>query len=117
MSLETDVYTLLTGVCPRVFPDFAPTGTAKPFVTWSIIGGQALLPMGKTVPNRRQALVQVNVWSETRIEANSLMLQIDSAFRQSSVFDASPYAEMMTVVDEESNLRGAIQDFRINGYR
>lgn len=117
MSLESDVYTLLTGVCPRVFPDFAPTGTAKPFVTWSIIGGQALKPLGKDVPNRRQSMIQVNVWSDTRIESNALMLQIDSAFRQATAFDAQASAELMTIVDEETGLRGAIQDFVVMGYR
>jgi hypothetical protein len=117
MSLESDLYTLLNQACPRVYPDYAPTGTAKPFVTWSIIGGSPLNPLGKTTPNRRQAMAQINVWSETRIEANGMMLQIDELMRETSLFDALPSGEMMTIVDAETDLRGAIQDFRINGYR
>lgn len=117
MSIETDVFETLSGVCPRVFPDFAPTETQRPFVTWSIIGGRPIRPIGKDVPNRRHAMIQINVWASTRIEANEMMVDIDAAMRQATAFDSLPNGELMTVFDEQSTLRGAIQDFDVYGFR
>lgn len=117
MSLETDFYSTVAAICPRVFPDFAPVDTARPFVTWSQIGGRALTPLGKDVPDRREAIMQVNVWSDTRLEANQTILAIDAALRISVVFDARPNGEFMAITHEETDLRGAIQDFVIRGWR
>lgn len=117
MSFESDLYQRLLSVCPNVYPDFAPSNTARPFITYAQIGGSAIQPLGKEVPNRRLALVQVNVWSDTRSATTALMLQVDAAMRTATAFDAQANAEFMSVTDEETGLRGAIQDFKCVGYR
>jgi hypothetical protein len=117
MSLETDLFTLLKIVCPRVYPDIAPNSTTLPYITWNQLGGISIKPLNKTVPDKRQAVIQVNVWSKTRAEANSLMLQVDSALRQATVFSAQAESEMQTVVDPDTEYRGAMQDFRITAVR
>lgn len=117
MSLEQSLFTVLQPVCPRVFPDFAPNGTALPFITWSIIGGISIKPLNKTVPNRRQCVVQISVWSKTRAEANTLMLQADATMRQAVLFDAQAESEMMNTTDPDTEYRGAMQDFRITALR
>jgi len=117
MSLETDLFTVLKTACPRVYPDMAPNSTTLPYVTWNQLGGVSIKPLGKDVPNRRLAVIQVSVWSKTRAEANSIMLQIDSAMRQATAFNAQAESEMQTVVDADTEYRGAMQDFRINALR
>lgn len=117
MSLESDLQTLLKTVTTRVYPDFAPNGTAEPYIVWKQLGGVALRPLGREVPNRRGALIAVSVWSKTRSEANTLALAADSALRQASVFDAKPQGEFMAVTDDDNETRGTIQMFEIHGYR
>lgn len=117
MSLESDLHALLTGVCPRVYPDFAPNKVTKPYITWQQIGGVALKPVGKEVPNRRAALIQINVWATTRTEANTLALAVDSAMRTATAFDATPQGEFISMIDEENEVRGTMQDFAVKGYR
>ncbi len=118
MSIESNVYLLLKTLCPNVYPDFAPNNTAKPFITYEQIGGRAIKPLNATVPNLREAVFQINVWSETRSATTALMLAVDAAMRTNTgAFSALPESEMMTTVDEETGLRGAIQDFVVRGAR
>jgi hypothetical protein len=45
------------------------------------------------------------------------MLLVDSAMRTATQFAARPDAEMMSTADQETGLRGAIQDFVIRDLR
>lgn len=117
MSLESNVYTVLKTVCDNVYPDFAPENTARPFITWNQIGGTSIKPLGKSVPNMREAVIQVSVWAETRLGASQLILAADSALRTSTLFAAQASAEMVSVADQGTGLRGAIQDFVIRDLR
>ncbi len=65
----------------------------------------------------REALIQVNVWAETRLGASQLVLAVDAAMRGAITFAALPSAEMMSIADQETGLRGAIQDFVVRGLR
>lgn len=117
MSLESDLFTLLKTVCPRVYPDQAPADVALPYMVWTIMGGDAIRPLNKTVPNRRSAIVQVSIWSVSRLEASTLILATDSAMRQATAFDAQAESEMVSISDPDTGYRGATQDFMVRGYR
>lgn len=117
MSLESDLHTRLLTVCARVYPDVAPNKVVKPYITYQQIGGIPIKPMGKEVPNRRSALIQINVWATTRTEATQLILAVDAAMRTATAFDALPQGEFTSMYDEDNELRGAMQDFRVTGYR
>lgn len=112
MSLEIDLTTLLKGVCPRVFPDVAPAGTPKPFITWQQVGGDVLRPING-LPEKRNAMVQINCWSELRLEANALALVVEAALVGASVFVARPLGALVATNDDDTDLRGAMQDFSI----
>ncbi len=46
------------------------------------------------------------------------MLAVDAAMRSNTgTFSSLPESEMMTTVDEDTGLRGAIQDFVVRGAR
>lgn len=112
MSLESDLVLLLKTLCPRVFPDDAPANTPRPFVTWQQIGGGVIQPISG-LPDKRNAFIQINCWSDRREEANSLVLQIEAALVASASFVARPMAAFQSTNDDDTDLRGAMQDFSI----
>lgn len=113
MSLESDLVTLLQTVCPRVSPDVAPTDTQRPYITWQQIGGDALVYVEGQVPNRRNALVQINAWADTRAQANALSQQVEAALAAATGMQAQPQGALIAAHDEDTDLRGAQQDFSI----
>ena len=110
MSMESDLFNLLKAVCPRVFPDIAPTSTVKPYVTWQQIGGDVLNPLDNSAPGVRNATIQINVWSATRVEANALMNQIEDAMRP---FPARPVSASFSDYDHDMLVYSAQQEFNL----
>lgn len=114
MSLEADLYAVLVTQCPRVFPDFAPLSTQRPYVTYQKIGGKALNFVDSASPSLRHTYLQLNVWADTRVAADALARDIEDALRAATAFTARPANEIAAVFeDDEPNLRGARQDFDI----
>lgn len=113
MSLETTLYTTIAALCPRVFPDVAPATTATPYVTWQQIGGTAFSFTEGALPDKRNARIMVQVWAKSRIEAVTLSQQIEAALCASTAFTAEPESAMVARVDDDTDLRGAMQDFSI----
>lgn len=113
MSLESSLFTVLSGVCPRTFPDVAPTTTVRPYVTYQQIGGDAVNFVDRLVPSKRNARVQVNVWADTRASAVSTMQAIEDAIRMSNLFQAEPESAMTSDYDTDMLVYGSAQDFSI----
>lgn len=117
MTMESDLFGLLSAACPRVYPDVAPIGTALPYVTWQGIGGSTLRFTENTPADKRNTLMQVNVWSATRLEANALMRQIEDALCASALFTVDPQGEPMNTYEEDALLYGSLQRFSIYAAR
>lgn len=117
MSIESDLYTVLSGVCARAFPDFAPTSTTRPYVTYQQIGGEVVNYLGREVPSKRNARFQVNVWADTRASATSTAQSIEDAIRLSTRFQASPESALTADFDADFPVYSARQDFNIWGDR
>lgn len=113
MSMESDLTALLKAICPRVSPDVAPAGTATPYITYQGIGGQSMQYMDKTLPSKRNTLIQINVWGKNRAEALPIIRQAEQAISTSTLFQASPVGEPLWTYDEEADLRGCLQTFSI----
>lgn len=113
LTLETELVATLQPLCPRVFPDVAPQGTATPYVVWSQYGGSAITFTEGVMADRRHCLVQVNVWGPSRAECNQLMLDIEAALVARASLQAQPIASINTMYDEDTALRGAMQDFSL----
>lgn len=110
MTMESTLYTVLHGICPRVFPDIAPTNTVRPYVTWQQIGGDVINPLDNSAPGKRNAIVQINVWSNTRVEANSISQQIEDAMR---AIPARPQSASFSDYDYDMLVYGAQQEFSL----
>ncbi|MGJ7497462.1 DUF3168 domain-containing protein [Variovorax sp. RT4R15] len=114
MSLESDLFnTLKTLVSNRVYPDVAPLGVVKPYMTYQQVGGDAPTFLEAAVPSKRNGRMQINVWSTTRGEANSLALQVEAALVAATVFQAKPLVAFVSDKEDETNLFGTRQDFSI----
>jgi hypothetical protein len=109
--IEADLYTKLASlVSNRVYPDVAPEGTAKPFITYQQKGGQAVNFLGAESSNKKNARFQINVWSATRSEAATLMRQIEDLMVTSPLYGKIEGGSIATY-DEVTKARGAMQDF------
>lgn len=118
-TLEQNIYARLSAVCPRVFPDVAPVGTVKPYITWQQIGGDAPLFADQTAPSKRNADVQVNVWGGTRAEVNAMSIAAQNAlcYPPTSEFCATPTGAFVATYDDDNLVYGAQQDFTMwNNY-
>jgi hypothetical protein len=110
MTMEADLTTLLKTICPRVTPDIAPTSTLKPYVTYQQIGGDVLNPLDNSAPGVRNATIQINVWSDVRSQARSLIDQIEDAMR--GFHAARPQAAAFTDYDHDMLVYSSQQEFR-----
>lgn len=109
--LEANLFNALSAlVNARVFPDVAPEGVELPYITYQQIGGKPINFLGAESSSKKNARVQVNVWSHTRIEASALIRQVE---------DIAVTAPLLGVIEggaiasyePELKIYGAMQDF------
>lgn len=113
LTLEETLTAALQALCPRVFPDVAPDGTAVPYVVWHMYGGRPAIYTEGVQADRRNAYVQINVWHPSRATCNTLSLQIADALIAHPVLQADPLNELQAAFDEDTERRGAMQDFSL----
>lgn len=111
MTFEADLQTLLKTVTPRVYPDFAPTSTQRPYATFQQIGGRVINLVANDAPGKRNSEMQITVWSSTRIEALQISRSIEDAMRAATAFIGRPIAAAVADYDAEIPVYGARQDF------
>lgn len=111
--MEATLTTLLKAICPRAYPDVAPAGTVAPYITWQSIGGESLRYGDNTAPDKRNALLQVNVWSKTRLEAITMIRQVEDAICTSIAWQATPQGEAVSDYESDTSLYGSLQAFDI----
>jgi len=111
--MEAALQTLLLTACPRVFPDVAPNGTAKPWVTWQALGGESLGYLDNTAADKRHTLMQVSAYATTRMQSLQIIRDIETLMRASAAFIASPQGEAISTYESDTLLYGSIQRFEI----
>ena len=117
MTIETTLTTLLQVQCANTFPDFAPAGTAAPFVTYDLMGGSPMRYVDTTASDKRHVVYRINAWTTTRGASLALIRSIEDAICASTAWQARPVSECETLFDAEVKLYGASQDFDIWGAR
>jgi hypothetical protein len=117
MTFEADLFTLAKAAAPalgtRVFPDFAPVSTQRPYATYQQIGGDVLNMVANVAPGVRNSMLQFTVWSNTRAEALLLMRAIEAAMCQTTAFTARPIAAAVADYDADIPVYGCRQDFSV----
>ncbi len=117
MSLEADLIPLLQAICPRTYPDLAPSGAATPYLTFQHIGGESMRYADNTAMDKRFPLIQINAWAKTRLEALTLIRQVEDALCTSSAFQTEPQGESLSTHEPDAQLYGSIQRFEVFGDR
>jgi hypothetical protein len=110
MTLEDKLAEALRTVCPRVFRGTAPVGTERPYITYQRLGGQSVNFIDNAIPDKRNALVQVNVWGG---DPDVLIQQIELTLRTAADMQAEPQGESRDADEPDMELAGASQDFDI----
>jgi hypothetical protein len=110
MATEAQLITAVKTVVTRFYPDFAPDGTATPYATYQQVGGDAENWLEGGVGSGRHARIQINVWSDTRLQANALMKQIEEVVKATPFF-AHAMGALIARADPTTKLRGAQQDY------
>lgn len=113
MSMEAPLIAALQAICPRVFNDVAQAGTVRPYITWQAIGGESIYTLSNAPIDKRNTLVQINVWSASRPESTAMARDIEAALAANSAFTATPSGEPISVYEDDTKLYGAIQRFAI----
>jgi hypothetical protein len=112
--MEAALDALLKTICPRVFPDEAKEDTQAPYIVWQGIGGASLRTLDGDACNSRNTYMQISVWSTRRLEALSLIRQIEDALVASSSFRVvRPDSEPISAHETDPDLYGSIQRFSI----
>lgn len=112
MSVESVIFDTLKGlVANRVFPDIAPAGTARPYITYQQVGGEAVNFLDPTVPSKKRSRFQLNVWSDTRASVAALAIAVEDALRQVASLQTTVEGAPVASYEPETNLRGSLQDF------
>lgn len=114
MTVESDIFDQLKGlVGNRVFPDFAPVSTQRPYITYVQIGGEAVSFIENALPSKKNGMYQVNVWAQTRADSAQVALQVEAALVVASVFQARPMSAVISDYDPDIPVYGTRQDFSI----
>ena len=116
MSMESDLSAVLKTICPRTFPDVAPANTTAPWITWQGLGGETLRYGDNEAPDKRHTLVQISVWTSSRLESLALIHKVEEAIC-SYTWQAKPTGEASSTYEPDTKLYGSIQRFEIFGSR
>jgi len=114
MSIETALFAALRGlVGDRVYPDVAPENSARPYITYQQAGGDAVNFVESTVPSKKNARMQVNVWADTRLQATTMGDLVEDALRTLTALQPTVLGAAIATYDEETKLRGTLQYFSL----
>lgn len=113
MTPEALIYDALKHLAGgRVLPDFAPEGTALPFIVYQAVGGEPVNYLTGEQPDKQKVRMQVSVWAgESRIAASELGQQVETAIRAATNLLTEVATGRLATYDEETRARGTRQDF------
>lgn len=111
MSIESQIFdSLKTLVSNRCYPDIAPELTTRPYITYQQVGGEGINFIDSTIPSKKNARFQINVWADTRASAATLASQVEDALRASAL-QTTVLGAPVASYDPDTGLRGSRQDF------
>ena len=114
MTLEIGLAALLAPLVEgRAFPDVASVNTPRPYITFQQIGGEVVSFLGRDVPTKQNASIQVNVWADTRLSAAAVAESIRLAFTTTNQWQSWPTSAKEATFDVDMQRYGTRQDFTV----
>jgi hypothetical protein len=95
----------------RCYPDVAPAGALRPYITYQAVGGQSPNYLSNTV-DLQNARMQVNVWADTRGVATNLMQSAIAALTGAPI-RATNIGAPVSTYEPDTKLYGSREDFSI----
>lgn len=113
MTVEASLFLALKNlVSSRVYRDIAPANvTTLPRITFQQVGGVGVNFVDPTVPSKKNARFQINVWDATRDGAAALSRSIEDALRAYTALGTTVLGAPVAVYEETTLLYGTMQDF------
>lgn len=114
MTLEELMYQILNPVI-SVYSDVAPKNASLPYCTYQRFGGRPLEFFDKTLPDKENAIIQINCWAPSAVDASKLIKKVEKTLLANNVITASAITkpESVFIDDPEAEIRGRMQDFSI----
>lgn len=114
MTVESLLYNALKSlVANRVYPDVAPFGAAKPYITYQQVGGTSVNFIDQATPSKANARFQINVWADTRGAAALLANQVEQALRSATALQTTVLGQPVATYEADTLLFGTRQDFSL----
>lgn len=114
MSIDAKIRAALTSlVNGRVYPDVAEINTTTPYITYQQVGGDAINYLEGGIIGKRNARIQINVWSKSRLEASELSERAEDAMRLDLGLQTDVLGARIARYEEDTKLRGTMQDFSV----
>lgn len=111
MSYEATLRTLLADLVDgRVYPDVPPDKATFPLVTYQQVGGVSLWFGERAMPGHKNARVQVNVWADTRLQANQIARAIEGRMC-TGMLSSEPFGAAVALYEDSIKKYGTRQDF------
>ena len=114
MTVESDLYGILKGlVSNRCFPDFAPLGTARPFITFEQVGGEAMSYLNGTLPDKKNGRFEIGVYTDSRASCAAIALQVESVMAAATAFQASAIHAPISDYASDVMIYSSTQNFSV----
>lgn len=114
MTIDATLFTLLGPLCGnRVYPQTAPAGAAKPYLTYQRVGGQAINFVEAEMPGLRNGVFQINCWATTDAAAKALAAAVEEALVTEVALQTTVLGAAVDGFDNVAKLYGAMQEFSL----
>lgn len=114
MTVEADINSTLNSlVAGRVFPDFAPLGTVRPFITFEQTGGEALSYLDGSLPDKKHGRFEIGVYADTRSQCAAIALQVESAMAAATAFQSTAIHAPISDYASDVKIYSSTQNFSV----
>lgn len=114
MTIEADLYALLQSlVSGRCFPDFAPLGTVRPFLTFEQAGGDALYFIDGSLPDKKHGRFEIGVYADSRAACAALALQVEASMAAATAFQSTAIHAPMSDYASDVKIYSSTQNFSV----
>lgn len=118
MTVESSIYDTLKGlVSNRCYPDFAPIGTVRPFITYEQTGGEALANLDGSLPDKKHGRFEIGVFADTRASCSSIALQVEAAMAASTAFNSMAIHAPISDYASDVKIYSSTQNFSVYSTR
>lgn len=114
MSLESTIYDALQALVDgRVYPEVAPEESAIPRIVYQQVGGMGFAYQESTLPDHENVRLQIVTWGDDRENVTALAKLVEAAILAAPALQATPLGNRTSLYEEDTRLRGALQQFSI----